>query len=540
MRRLPALFAALLAGSGTAAAQDRAVVTASEPSALAVTVYRDPARGLGDPMNADNPRGFAMISETRRVTLPPGRSTIRFDGVSEGMVAVSAIVTGLPGGTIEKNRNAQLLSPAALVDGTLGNRVTITRTNPATGVAESEQAVVRTRADDGLVLQTSQGFEAVRCSGLPEKLAFDGIPAGLSAEPVFTVDTRDDAGGSYEVTLTYLSWGFDWEANYVATLGGTTGRDAQDIQFDLLSWLSLVNDNGQSFENAELMVVAGTLNVVSDFLSLTDPPDAEPLVLTCYPLGSTAAGSPVPFYGKVPPPPPPPPAMMAPGEAIVVTGSRVSRDNMEMAAPVSVLTAEEESLGNLKLYRVPLPVDVNARGMKQVAFLNEQDAQGNFVYEAFCDAGSWQADGALPAIIRLETVNDEERGLGRSLPSGTVAVFERTAYGNLLVAEESLRDFARGQDVFVNLGDSSSVFFDCRSDGEQDPWAEEGRWLRMRATLTNANPYSVTVRLYLGYPSDLQFRGVADRTKYGQRILDIRVPANGTRETDWRIRPIEN
>jgi hypothetical protein len=27
------------------------------------------------------------------------------------MVAVSAIVTGLPGGTIEKNRNADLLSP---------------------------------------------------------------------------------------------------------------------------------------------------------------------------------------------------------------------------------------------------------------------------------------------------------------------------------------------------------------------------------------------------------------------------------------------
>ena len=42
------------------------------------------------------------------------------------MVGVSAIVTGLPGGTIEKNRNAELLSPAALVNGALGNRVTIT------------------------------------------------------------------------------------------------------------------------------------------------------------------------------------------------------------------------------------------------------------------------------------------------------------------------------------------------------------------------------------------------------------------------------
>ena len=106
-------------------------------------------------------------------------STIRFEGVAEGMVAVSAIVTGLPGGTIEKNRNADLLSPASLVDGTLGNRVTVTRTNPATGGEVAEQAVVRTRADGGLVLQTGAGFEAVRCSGLPEKLTFDRVPAGL-------------------------------------------------------------------------------------------------------------------------------------------------------------------------------------------------------------------------------------------------------------------------------------------------------------------------------------------------------------------------
>ncbi len=127
---------------------------ASAPEALAVTVYRDPNRRVGQSMNPNWPQGFAMISETRTVTLPPGESTIRFDGVAEGMIAVSAIVAGLPGGTIEKNRNADLLSPAALVNGTLGNRVTITRTNPATGENASEDAIVRTRADGGLVLQT--------------------------------------------------------------------------------------------------------------------------------------------------------------------------------------------------------------------------------------------------------------------------------------------------------------------------------------------------------------------------------------------------
>ena len=155
MRPHTLLFAVAL---WTTPALARETVEASPPKGLAVTLYRDPNRGADQEMNRDWPQGFAMISETRQVTLPPGESTIRFESVAEGMVAVTAIVTGLPGGTIEKNRNADLLSPGALVDGTLGNRVTITRTNPATGKELSENAIVRTRADGGLVLQTSAGY----------------------------------------------------------------------------------------------------------------------------------------------------------------------------------------------------------------------------------------------------------------------------------------------------------------------------------------------------------------------------------------------
>ncbi|MFZ1742559.1 MAG: hypothetical protein WAT93_06875, partial [Pontixanthobacter sp.] len=241
LRRLLFLLTPLSLISAPAAARE--AVQASAPQDMSVTIYRAPDRSVGEAMERDWPQGFAMISEVRTVTLPAGESTIRFEGVAEGMVAVSAIVTGLPGGTIEKNRNADLLSPAALLDGTLGNRVRITRTNPATGAAQSEQAIVRTRADGGLVLQTSEGYEAVRCSGLPEGLSYDRIPAGLSAKPVFSIDTRDASGGTYQITLTYLAWGFDWEAHYVATLDEHGAKGAVGMR--LMSWLTLLNDNAQ-------------------------------------------------------------------------------------------------------------------------------------------------------------------------------------------------------------------------------------------------------------------------------------------------------
>lgn len=545
-------WACVLSLNLPAQAQTRAVVDAAKPSGLAVTVYRDPNRGEGGAMNRDWPQGFAMISETRQVTLPPGESTIRFEGVAEGMVAVSAIVTGLPGGTIEKNRNADLLSPAALVDGTLGNRATVTRTDPATGAETASSAIIRTRADGGLVLQTDQGYEAVRCSGLPERLTFDRVPAGLSAEPVFSIDTRDPVGGTYIVTLTYLAWGFDWQANYVATLH--EGGDSDDVRLRLMSWLTILNDNNQSFENAELMAVAGTLNVVSDFQGLSDPPEPRPLNLTCYSFGSTAAGSPEPYFdlgyssGGVPPPPPPPgaPMMMRleamsdmSEQAIVVFGVR--------------MLAEEENLGDLKLYRIPEHVTVAAQGLKQVAFLDREQVRGRFLYRTSCagsddyeeyywerypeDRAAFWADtsDARSTELFFTTKNDEEHGLGTALPSGSIAFFEPTSAGDLLVAEPSMRDYAEGQDVELQLGESHQVTARCVLLSQNDP--DDGpRWARMQSVLANANDTPVTVRLQLGWPSEWDIRGLRTQLKDGQRIVEVSVPANGTRNVTWQVR----
>ena len=543
MRRIASFLLALAALLPAAPLAAREVVEASAPREVAVTIYRDPNRGEGDAMDIQFPNGFAMISETRRVRLPAGESTILFSGVAEGMVAVTAIVTGLPGGTFEKNRNADLLSPAALVDGTLGNRVRITRFNPGTGKSASEQATIRTRADGGLVLQTANGFEAVRCSGLPERLTFPTVPTGLSAQPVFSIDTNSPRGGTYTVTLTYLASGFDWQAHYVGTLKeqGERGK----VTLGLLSWLTLLNDNGQSFENAELMAVAGRLSVVSDFEGLSDPPEGRPLQLTCFPLGSTATGSPVPYYS--------PTELYGYGidmyamedGAIMVTASRVpppSPPMMSAPSPVVVMEALEEQLGDLKLYRVPAPVTVNAKGLKQVAFLNKDEVDGTLLYGVRCGFGGSaplfaQDDWSLGATdMFLETRNDEKHGLGVALPTGGITLFEPSPRGDLLLAEEWLRDYAKGQDVEIDLGPSELVRGACGSE-EVVPYRSP-EWATVGARLSNARREPVMVRVYAGSEAyqEAEQDGAPLKIKNGSYYIDVEVPAEGTREVRWRMR----
>ena len=122
------------------------IITSPEPEAVSLTVYRGQKYGNA-PIDKNWPTGYALITETRTVTIPAGESVVRFEGVAEGMFPESAIVTGLPKGVKEKNRDARLLSPQGLVDAYLKRAVTLTRTSRATGAVRDARSLHHRRSD---------------------------------------------------------------------------------------------------------------------------------------------------------------------------------------------------------------------------------------------------------------------------------------------------------------------------------------------------------------------------------------------------------
>jgi hypothetical protein len=427
MALLPLLLAA--------APEERAVVSPA-PGRIALTVYRAPyARGA---MDVRYLGGFALVTETRKVRLPGGRAVLRFEGVAGGIVPVSAVIEGLPGGTIEKNRDARLLSPASLVDGTLGREVTLTRTDKASGRKASEEATIVAGPQPGVVLRTATGVEALRCSGLPEKLQFGSVPPGLSSKPVLSVTTQSPRAQTVTVRLSYLTSGFDWRANYVATQapGGRT--------LDLFAWLTLANGNGQAFPNAEVNAVAGRLNRVAT-------PELRAAVsalrLVCYPLGTTTSD-----------------LREQEREEIVVTASR----RFEMAPPMAVMAPAPppppppppppapEDLGDLKLYRVPETVTVSANGQKQVALLARASVPFERRYRRAVYPG--QALDAAPTAAVLVLRNKTDAGLGLPLPAGSTALYAVGADGGRqLLGLGTLTDRAEGETLRIAAGISTQV-----------------------------------------------------------------------------------
>jgi hypothetical protein len=497
----PRLALLTLALAGAADAQT--IATSQGPDRVAVTVYRDSNRQPEQQPNVRWLNGYALISETRRVTLPAGETELRFEGVAGGILPQSAIVSGLPEGVIERNRDAYLLSPATLLDRSLGLRVHLKRTSRATGAVREQDAIVRTGAAGAIVVQTEGGFEALRCTGLPETLIYDRVPPGLSARPTLSVRARSGQAVTATITLSYLASGFDWQANYVATLS----PDGTRLQ--LFAWLTLASMDETGFPDADTQAVAGRLNRTN---AAVQPAEGGPLNIQCWPQGTTsdielrqaeyievggfadARGmiNALPMMAPPPPSPPPPPPPMQ---------------------------AVQEDLGDLKLYRIPEPVTVAARSQKQVALLQRGDVQVALVYRRRVFPN---ATGAVFAQRMLVTRNRAAEGLGLPLPAGRLMLFAERGGRPLLVGQAVVRDRAVGEDVEIDLGAAPAVRSELTLIAEHDGVSD----YELVVTSDRAEPVRFEAEIWaqgtdFSAPASLPSRN-------GMPLWAVTVPANGS------------
>ena len=476
--------------------------TSAAPDKVAVTIYRAPNRDPDEAIDREWLQGYALVTEQRRVHVPAGRSVLRFEGVAAGILPESAIVTGLPQGVREKNLDADLLSPRSLFARSFGRPVTIRR--EVGGETKEIPGIIRSGPEGAAILQTKDGFEAVDCGPQTDTLVYSEVPAGLSAKPTLSVEFDAPAAADVTVTLSYLAWGFDWQANYVATLrpGGQSA--------DLIAWVTLASSDTTSFADAETMVVAGKVKREDSAPEQRDS-DGEDFEFHCF--GATVYSPAV----MSPPPPAPVMAPMAMMEArerlqdIVVTGSR---------------RVVQEDFGDLKLYRVPDRTTVAALAQKQVALLDKPAVPVRIVYVAKVDE---DGDPDTPRIT-LRWLNRKEAGLGVPLPAGPVAVFQPRGGTSLLIGEGAIDDKAVGEEVEAQVADATQVMVD-------DDTADSGAgWEAHVLTARNANPYPVAFEAQFALtdlPRLSRITGKLTR-KEGKLLWTVELPANGSRTFGYR------
>ena len=420
----------------------------------------------------------ALVEDKRVLDLPAGRSRQEFRDVSAQIEPATVTLNGRGIGIVEQNFDFDLLSPAALMQKAVGQTVTLVRTNPGTGAETRERARILA-VNGGVVMQIGDRIEVLRDDGIPARVIFDKVPETLRPRPTLSVTVNADGGGRRPVTLTYLTPGLAWAADYVALFDEANGR------MDVQGWITLTNNSGTPYINASTLLVAGAVGNAGGY----DP----------YGRG----------YGGYPPPPPPPPGgMYRPGTE----------------------TAPRERLGDFYLYPLPERTTIADKQTKQVSFLDVQSAPATRGYE-FQNGWLSTADQALSANTVLRFSSSRQSGLGDALPAGIMRVYQRDARGNpQFVGEHRIGHTPMGSDIGLATGQAFDV--KVRPIVEERTRLSSNRWrTRMRYELTNAGPRPVTIDLVQsGLWGDTR---IVDQSMKSERLSAddarwrVAVPANG-------------
>jgi hypothetical protein len=453
---------ALVAVPGMVSAQT-ALPGGNAQGDVALTIYSD---------------GTTLVQDTRQLNLPSGITRQEFRDVSENIRPETVRLSADAVEIVEQNFDYDLLSPAALMQKAVGQTITIVRTNPGTGAETREQARVLA-ANNGVVLDIGGRIEVLRDDGLPVRVIYPSLPPNLRARPTLSVTLDSARAGARPVTLSYLSSGLGWRADYVALFDEAKG--AIDVQ----GWITLNNSGDTAFPDADIVMVAG--------------------------VPATVGQQPRPGIRR------PMPVRPQPG-GLVQAGTE---------------TAGRARLGDFYLYPIARPTTVAANQQKQVSFLNVSAVPARRGYQ-FRSNWLQSQDEPTSASTVLNFSSSRSGGLGDALPAGTVRVYVRDAQGQpQFIGENNIGHTPMGSALSIRTGDAFDVR--VRPVVENRERLSANRWrTTQRYTLTNARSEPVTVELVQdGLNWAWTDTRVVSETIEGerrgadQRVWQVPVPANG-------------
>jgi len=443
-----------LLGEASAIAADRT---------LSVTIY-----------NTD----LALVQDRRDIDVKGGRQRIEFQDVSAQIRPETVSLTAADVGIVEQNFDFDLLTPSKMMEKAVGHEVTIVRVNPASGAETREQAeVLATNA--GVVLKIGQHIEVLRDDGLPVRVIFDKVPDNLRARPTLSVTVIGARAGTRPATLSYLTPGLGWKADYVALY------NESDSKIDVQGWVTLTNSSGVTYDDARTLLVAGS------------PTEVQ---------GEGYGGdSRQPNYYR----------------------RQAARPTLQQAGTMS---GSRERLGDYYLYPIAERTTIANLQTKQVSFLDVAGVPAEHGYE-FRNAWLGTADAPQSAKSIYSFSTSAHAGLGDQLPAGILRFYLRDKRGDpQFIGESRIDHTPMGSTLSLATGDAFDVkvraVVDKRTRLGNSHWQSD-----MRYELSNALPRPVSVKLIQdGLWGDSRI--TAESIKSTRRSAEaaewaVTVPANG-------------
>lgn len=426
---------------------------------------------------------FALVREVRELpALGTGRVSLEFRDVASTIQPETVAVKPLTAGglrVLEQNYRFDLLTPQTLLEKYVNKNVRAYRFHEATGKEDVVDAKLLSVVN-GPVLQIGKEITF----NYPGRLAFPELPANLIAKPTLMWLVESQAA-KQALEVSYLAQALSWSADYVFVV------NENDTKGDLVGWVTLVNNSGTSYRNAELKLVAGDVN-------------------------------------RVQPPMPTPQGRMK---------------SMDMAAGAAA-NFREEGLLEYHLYTLERPADVLDKEQKQVTLL---EAKGVGVQKKLIFFGQeYWFRSLFPQPLKNQKVsvfldfpNSENNQLGMPLPKGTVRVYKSDKAGRKqFIGEDAIDHTPRDEKVRIKVGEA----FDVVADRKQMEWRKLGDCYSESAweiELRNAKDENVAIEVREPAGGDWTIVNSslpAVREDANTIVFNANVPKRGKTKVSYRVR----
>jgi hypothetical protein len=282
-----------------------------------------------------------------------------------------------------------------------------------------------------------------------------------------------------------LTQGLDWHADYVLSV------DADDKLGDLNGWVTLKNETGTSYQNAELKLVAGDVQRVM--------PTPGPIMLN-------------------------------------------SKSKAPMMAPAPQF--KEEGLFEYHLYALDRPTTLLDKEQKQVSLLSAS----NIALDKkliFFGAPQWFRGNYGQVVqnqkvgVYLDLQNKQQNQLGMPLPKGTVRVYKSDKSGQKqFIGEDAIEHTPRDEKIRIKLGEA----FDVVADRNEVSWsalstcASESAWeIKLRNHKDTAE--SVEIDEAAGGDWELLFSSLPATKKDSRTFtFDVQLAPRSETKLTYRVR----
>ena len=390
-------------------------IVSSHSSDLKITIYND---------------NRAFINDTRDVTVSKGKQQLVYEGVPPLVITQSVVptFTGMKTNLFSQNYMYDLISLQSMLTNSIDKEVEFYTNgeNPrlSKGILLSQAPVMIKEEHTNKIYTLNSGTQVI----------FSKVPETMITKPSLVWNMETQKAGTLDIDLKYLTKGISWKSDYVLNL-------KKDV-LDLVGWITVKNDSGVAYNNAQISCLAGDINKAQE--------EAQ-------------------------------------------RGSRMYKSkSVHMMMPRDEVA--QEAFSGYHIYKIPFRETIANKQQKQISFIDKKEIAYNQYGVASNNYFENYGEEKLTFLNTIKFKNTKENNLGIALPSGVVRMYQKDNSDEThFIGEERVHNIPEDENVTLTIG----TLFDVAGEKTITKYVARKHYRNVETTYTIRNQGKETLVLKL-------------------------------------------